>query len=132
FLVFVIVLGLVMLVVGLLHRLWPRTALIEPETAAPFWSPPDRSRAGGVIKPVTVTVAVWVLAAGTVGATRHFDQLPVRSDTGVYLTADGINPVPLPPFVGVDWIGRSAAVTAIEREILPPDTGYSRRNYVAL
>lgn len=132
FLVFVIVLGLVMLVVGLLHRWWPRTAQIEPETAAPFWSPPDRSRAGWLSKPAAVAVAVWVLAAGTVGATRHFDQLPVRSDTGVYLTADGINPVPLPPFVGVDWIGRQSAVTAIEREILPPDTGYSRRNYVAL
>lgn len=132
FLVFVIVLGLVMLVVSLLHRFWPRTALVEPEGAAPFWSPPDRSPSAGLIRPVLVAVLVGVGAAGAVLATRHFDQLPVRSDTGVYLTADGINPVPLPPFVGVDWIGRSAAVTAIEREILPPDTGYSRRNYVAL
>jgi len=34
--------------------------------------------------------------------------------------------------VGIDWIGRRAEVTQVERDILPPDTGYSRRNYVAL
>ncbi|MFM1851395.1 MAG: hypothetical protein RIS54_1079 [Verrucomicrobiota bacterium] len=41
-------------------------------------------------------------------------------------------PVDLPVFIGTDWIGRAAEVTQVERDILPPDTGYSRRNYVAL
>ena len=48
------------------------------------------------------------------------------------MNEDGIDPVPLPAFIGVDWIGRTAPVSAIEHEILPPDTGYSRRTYVAL
>jgi len=56
----------------------------------------------------------------------------VRTDSGVRLTEDGVNPLDLPAFIGVDWIGRTAEVTPIEREILPPDTGYSRRHYIAL
>jgi len=40
------------------------------------------------------------------------------------------HPAELPAFLGTDWIGRRAEVTAIEREILPPDTGFSRKLYV--
>jgi EpsI family protein len=50
----------------------------------------------------------------------------------VRLAADGQNPVELPVFLGTEWIGRRLAVTAVERDILPPDTGYSRKQYVAV
>jgi hypothetical protein len=54
---------------------------------------------------------------------------PPRGEVGVVLAADGRNPVELPTFLGTDWIGQRAEVTPIEREILPPDTGFSRKNY---
>jgi EpsI family protein len=51
---------------------------------------------------------------------------------GVRLTEDGRNPAELPSFIGTEWIGRRVDVTAMEQEILPADTGYSRKNYVSL
>ncbi|MCF7688398.1 MAG: EpsI family protein [Cephaloticoccus sp.] len=134
FVVFVIVLGLVQLSVGWLGRLVPGIRLGAPDATAPFWSTPAANDTGQFfLRDLVVRVGpVFLLALGTVGLTRHFDALPLRSETGVRLTTEGINPVPLPAFIGVDWIGRQTAVTAIEREILPPDTGYARRNYVAL
>ncbi|MCX6955543.1 MAG: EpsI family protein [Verrucomicrobia bacterium] len=59
-------------------------------------------------------------------------SLPPRGLVGVVLAADGENPVELPAFLGTEWIGRRAEITAVEREILPPDTGYARKNYVAV
>jgi EpsI family protein len=56
-------------------------------------------------------------------------QMPPRGQVGVVLGADGLNPVELPAFLGTDWIGQRAEVSAVEREILPPDTGFSRKNY---
>jgi hypothetical protein len=38
----------------------------------------------------------------------------------------------LPNYLGLDWAGQNAAVTTIEREVLPPDTGFSRKTYVSL
>ena len=58
--------------------------------------------------------------------------LPPRGGVGVNLAADGKNPVELPTFIGTEWIGRGAEVTAVEREILPADTGYARKSYVAV
>jgi hypothetical protein len=52
--------------------------------------------------------------------------------SGVVLSADGTNPVALPTFAGADWMGRAAEVTAVERDILPADTGFSRKNYFSL
>jgi hypothetical protein len=58
--------------------------------------------------------------------------LPPRGQVGVRLAADGQNPVELPVFLGTEWIGRQTAVTESERAVLPPDTGYSRKDYVAV
>jgi exosortase len=62
----------------------------------------------------------------------HLAALPPRGTAGVRLAADGLNPVELPVFLGMEWIGRRAEVSAIEREVLPPDTGFSRKDYVAI
>lgn len=51
---------------------------------------------------------------------------------GVNLTSDGRDPVTLPAFIGTEWAGRMTEVTAVERAILPADTGFSRRQYVSL
>jgi EpsI family protein len=47
----------------------------------------------------------------------------------VVLAADGQNPAPLPAFLGIEWTGRPVAISAIEREILPADTGFARKLY---
>jgi hypothetical protein len=50
----------------------------------------------------------------------------------VRLADDGVNPVELPVFLGTEWIGRRAEVSAVERELLPADTGYARKEYVSV
>ena len=72
------------------------------------------------------------LVLGEMFFLAHLASLPPRGKAGIKLAADGENPVELPVFLGTEWIGRRAEVTPIEREILPPDTGYARKDYVAV
>lgn len=128
FLVFVIVLGLVQATVWLLERRAPEQTHV-PSVGAASTEPGNligyRS-AGGVV------VVVMLAAIGVAGAARALDRVQVDPRTGVKLAADGVNPVALPNFIGLDWAGQNAPVSAVEREVLPPDTGYSRKNYVSL
>lgn len=84
------------------------------------------------------TAAYWVLSV-ILGLSlaemlflHHVANSPASGMAGVALSADGLDPVELPPFIGTDWMGRRTEVTAIEREILPADTGFSRKLYVNL
>ncbi|HND61256.1 MAG TPA: EpsI family protein [Opitutaceae bacterium] len=125
--VFVIVLGGVMLAA----RLMP-----EPET--PVEQGAGRMEQGGGSEDAAgrgvwaVTAALVGLAVGEWFFLGHLASLPPRGEAGVLLSADGQNPVELPAFLGTDWIGRRVDISPVEREILPPDTGYSRRDYVAV
>jgi EpsI family protein len=85
-------------------------------------------RGGGFV------VAALVVVLGTAEAAwlTRVAASPGRGAAGVQLTADGRDPAALPAFLGTDWIGRRAEVSAVERAILPPDTGFSRRHYVSL
>lgn len=132
FLVFVIVLGLVLASASLLRRGFPGKTMTDPAPRGPFWMPVDPRGGDNGGRPWLIGAMAAGMVGLTVVGTRHFDRLPVNTECGVHLTADGTNPVALPAFIGTDWIGRSAEVTAVEREILPPDTGFSRRSYVAL
>ncbi len=120
--VFVIVLG------GLLLA-----ARCMPEPAQP---PPQAEGAGGRTQGPggawAAGAVVVALAVGEMFFLAHLAALPPQGGAGVRLAADGLNPVELPAFLGTEWIGRRAEVSAVERDILPPDTGYSRRNYVAV
>jgi hypothetical protein len=40
--------------------------------------------------------------------------------------------VMLPDYLGLDWAGQRAEISAVEREVLPADTGYARKTYVSL
>lgn len=131
FLVFVVVLGLVLGTVSLLRRGLPAAVRGADGPAQPWWRAPDPT-AGSNRRAWQVAAGVMVAAALASGLAQRLDALPVRSDTGVRLAADGRDPVDLPAFVGADWIGRRVPVSAVELSILPPDTGYSRRVYVAL
>jgi EpsI family protein len=80
-----------------------------------------------------VVLAVTVVAAfGVCLAAARLDARPPQSLAGVRLQADGVSPAQLPEFVGTEWVGRSVAVTEVERTVLPADTGYARRNYVSI
>lgn len=128
--VFVIVLGGVLAAVTLLQRRWPEAPIAksagrEDQDVGQERAPTSPRR----------WVAAAVVVGLVVGESVFLHQLanaPERGAAGVALAADGLNPVELPAFIGTEWIGRRAEVTPIEREILPPDTGFSRKVYVSL
>ena len=128
--VFVIVLGLVQLAVWLLQR--GRIGGGPPPAG------PGPVAAPGVCnvlyyKPAWVAGGVVGLACGAVMFAAHkLDTIQVSPRTGIRLAADGLNPVTLPTYLGTAWEGQPAEVTAVEREVLPADTGFSRMNYVSL
>jgi hypothetical protein len=72
------------------------------------------------------------VAAITAAFLSHIAGLPSTGRAGISLTPDGREPVELPTFLGTDWIGRRTEVTEIEREILPADTGFSRKTYISI
>jgi EpsI family protein len=143
--VFVIVLGGVLGANRLLQRTWPEAV---PKDEGGAVSSEMEARAGGQAathgKSPTVgwrraLGSTWGVAAGVVALAavemaylRQLQKAPVRGSAGVTLAADGLNPAELPAFLGTEWIGRRTEISAIEREVLPPDTGYSRKLYVAV
>ncbi len=78
------------------------------------------------------TAVVAMMAVAVVSLIERVDAWEVRAVAGIPLAEDGINPAPLPAFVGTEWIGRETEVTVVEREMLPADTGFSRRLYVSV
>ena len=126
--VFVIVLGGELLAARLIERWFPeRCACVPPASGPKQAGTPALPR-----KQWLVAALVGLLAVGEIFFLAHLASLPARGQVGVKLAADGQNPVELPVFLGSEWIGRRTEVTASERAILPPDTGYSRKEYVAL
>lgn len=87
------------------------------------------ARGGVALAPFWVATITVVLAIADVALLGRIAHRPSAGVTGIVLDADGTNPAALPTFLGSDWIGRRSEVTAIEREILPPDTGFSRKLY---
>ena len=126
--VFIIVLGGLMLAARGIQRRWPERALRAEQGAGG-----GGQEGAGRGAPVGLVTAVVVgFAVAEMFFLAHLASLPPRGRAGIKLGADGENPVELPVFLGTEWIGRRAEVSAIEREILPPDTGYARKDYVAV
>jgi EpsI family protein len=146
FIVFAIVLGGLLAAVGVLRRVvrdeWTSFAepteggldagagevegVVYPEVRTDAKTTARRSAA------TVVALLLMAFAGGEMVFLARLSALPPRGAAGVRLAADGENPVGLPTFLGTEWIGRDTEVTAIERSILPPDTGFSRKNYVGL
>jgi EpsI family protein len=130
--VFAIVLGGIMVAVAVIHRWWPETKKESdlkrgmPDPVAPEQNAAART---SLAAPIGVAVAVAGLAAAEMFFLHRLASLPPRGQVGVALAADGLNPVELPAFLGTEWIGQRAEVSKVEREILPADTGFSRKNY---
>jgi exosortase len=133
-LVFLIVLGLVQATVALLKR---GNRSEAPETCHVLRDTPGKSGAENchVIRDSWLWGATGLVVGATIlamFAAARVDAMQVSPRTGVKLSVDGINPAPLPNLLGADWAGREVEVTPIEREVLPPDTGFSRKNYESL
>lgn len=125
FVVFVIVLGGVQWATTALARREPPPEAVADECNHNGYTVPGRwlTMAAGAV--VVAALLTAVLAA-------RVERWELRAEAGIPLAADGINPAPLPAFLGTDWIGQATEVTAVEREMLPADTGYARRIYVSL
>lgn len=127
FVVFAIVLGGVHLAAGGLARREPAGPVMADQ-------PGDRARpapAPGWRAGAATAGLVIALAGVTAWFTQRVDEWGVAAEAGVALGGDG-GPAPLPPFLGSAWIGQESEVSAIERELLPADTGFARRTYVSL
>ncbi|MDB4473823.1 EpsI family protein [Opitutaceae bacterium] len=129
FIVFVIVLGGVQ---------WASNTLEESDrspTSSESETPQESNPIGYFGRMHSLRFAVLVVGLGglgTIGLIERLEALGRTAQAGVVLAEDGLNPASLPKFIGTDWIGREAEVTAVERELLPPDTGYARKLYVSL
>ncbi len=139
--VFAIVLGGVLGVVGVMRRKVRGAWLVEDATAGgnggtSVPSGPSPKETGDArsarVARGSIALAIGLLAVGEMLVLAQVGRQPLGGDTGVVLSKTGRDPVELPAFLGTDWIGRVAEVSAVEREILPPDTGFSRKTYVGL
>ena len=130
--VFAIVLGGVVAAAATIARFWPRLQVEDPEGGS-------RPVAGEGAANRAYPGGTWAVAAAAILASvavsawlNHVAHLPERGHAGVVLAPDGLAPVELPTFLGTEWIGKASEVTDIERQVLPPDTGFSRKVYVSV
>ena len=127
--VFAIVLGGVLATVALLQRLRPEPVAPVAPVAATETTTTGSSTATALYFTAASITALALTEMVFLSALR---RLPAQGAAGIVLAADGVAPVELPAFIGLDWAGRRTEVTAIERAVLPPDTGFSRKLYVSL
>lgn len=136
--VFVIVLGLVQAMVWVLEKRGFEKA--EGERRKPEGDKPPGSWSSEIedrdfrLPPFDLRLVAAVVGTATAVAFAcwKIDRVQLNPRTGIKLAADGVNPVTLPNSLGLDWMGQAVDVTPIERETLPADTGFSRRNYISL
>jgi exosortase/archaeosortase family protein len=97
--VFIIVLGLVQLTVGLMQHA-KFDAPLPSSGPKPAGGPDETSAAS---RAVWLPAGLGAAAAGVViFAANQVDAIPLDPRVGVNLAADGVNPVPLPNYLGTD------------------------------
>ena len=124
--VFIVVVGGVIAVAEAVGRL-------RPEWTTGGDPPSHPARAAGVKgrgAPVAAAVVLLAIAEGLFLSYRA--SLPSNGRPGVILAKDGANPVELPTYLGSNWMGHRVEPEPVERAILPPDTGFSRKYYLNL
>jgi exosortase len=130
--VFVIVLGLVQLTVWLLQKWKVGEGMAPVEPVSAEAATPEVSKALYYRRAWVAAGLVGIVSVGVVWATVKLDGIQVSPKSGIRVAADGVNPVALPDFIGLDWMAQAADITPVEREVLPSDTGFSRKTYVSL
>jgi exosortase len=132
--IFAIVLGCVLGFAEIVARLWPGAVRPGPVDAAaqPPLADCDRPAFGNPRVLWGAAAAVALVSVLTAAALVNVTRRPLGEHSGIRLAPDGLNPVKLPTFLGTEWIGRASEVTEVERQVLPPDTGFSRKTYISL
>jgi exosortase len=133
--VFVIVLGGVYFAAELIASLRPGWMIEGPNERPDAQAPGGSERRDPPMTrglPWAASTCVFLVACGVAALLFHVESLPARGRAGVTLRADGREPVELPTFLGTEWIGRRTEVTEVERQLLPEDTGFSRKTYVSI
>lgn len=129
--IFVIVLGGVLAAIKVMQRWCPEGGNDSKRCSEAKAANRIGTQDGAESRPylILIAAAVGLVTVGEMFFLHHVAALPPGGDAGVVLAADGKNPAVLPVVAGAEWLGRSSAVTPAEREILPPDTGFSRMIY---
>lgn len=132
YVVFVGVLGLVHLVAGFFER------REEVRDSSSVNTAESAEFAGGAVDGKVAAIRWWHICLVPVGGSLALmaalavgEKYLPEPKADIILSADQFSPVDLPAFPAGDWIGRRAEVSAVERQILPPDTGFSRRIYMS-
>ncbi len=124
---FIIVVGGVIAVAEYLCRLRPGwTTEASPGGPAASTAPRPGPRR------FALTAVVLLAASAEAAYLSHRARLPLNERPGVNLAEDSVNPVELPTYLGSEWMGHHIDPTPVEKQILPPDTGYSTKLYVNL
>ena len=131
--VFAIVLGGILGTAGIIGRLWPAWLRRDPDPVgpSPFTTLPADARTP-TLRRWSEAAAIASVSIAAAALLLHISRLPADGRTGIALAANARDPVDLPTFLGTDWIGQRSEVTEIEKQVLPPDTGYSRKIYISL
>ncbi|HVU15697.1 MAG TPA: exosortase/archaeosortase family protein [Candidatus Didemnitutus sp.] len=123
FLIFLVVLGLVLALIGVIQNFWPEAAEERREKNGKSDLSPAKQTGWLSVVVIGVAAALVMLAA------IRLDRMQLAPESGVILADNGIDPAPLPDAIGAGWVGHPAPVTEIERQVLPADTGFSRKSY---
>jgi EpsI family protein len=139
--IFVIVLGGVLGAAAIVRRVWPEADGLRSELLGSEWSKagtddtevlPSRTSDKSPSKSWILVGVILVLVGLEMGMLAQISSSRERGAAGIRLSADGTDPVDLPAFLGTEWIGSRTEVSGVERDILPPDTGFSRRTYISV
>ncbi len=129
FLIFIIVLGLALLTASMIKKFFPETDTnenVEQTATAPLVTYPSNKS----ILASSIIIFISCLSIGLF--TRKLDSMTYRYLCGIKLAENQIDPVPLPSMLDINWAGRDVEVSKVEKDYLPADTGFSRKNYVHL
>lgn len=135
FLIFVVVLGLALGLSAALKKWLPEENLTQRRKGAKLETVSSEKNSAPlrlcVKKSILLAVVIVLSATLTCLGVVRLTQGGQSGGTLIKLTADG-QPAPFPSLLGLDWAGRRYDVTAVEREVLPPDTGFARTYYQSL
>ena len=126
--VFAIVLGGVFAIVAAIQRWWPEFRGGSPRLPKNEEGSECQTNAAEK-RPYRAAAAIVALAVGEMLFLHYLATQPPRGLVGVALAAGEKDPIELPAFLGREWTGRIVPVSSVEREMLPADTGFSRRLY---
>ena len=132
FLIFLIVLGLCLLTVSMLQKYLPEKERADFDPEVGKSAEVKTNGFMDMYRNRILAAALILFSASFIWLTRSVDAQAVENQCGILLADNQTDPAPLPEFLSNDWYGREVAVSAIERKILPEDTGFSRKVYYNL